>query len=133
MQRREFVKLIAGTAAGWPLPAGAQQPKPVIGYLGATSRNKDTSMLASFHAGLKELGFTEGQNVTIEHRWAEGRYDQLPALAAELVRQQVAVMFTPASTPAAKAAKAASQTIPIVFTIGADPVATGLVTSASCR
>jgi putative ABC transport system substrate-binding protein len=131
MLRREFVKLIAGTAAGWPLAAGAQQPKPVIGYLGATSRGKDTSMLASFHAGLKELGFAEGQNVTIEYRWAEGKYDQLPALAAELVRQQVAVMFAPASTPAALAAKAASQTIPIVFTIGADPVAAGLVAGLS--
>jgi putative ABC transport system substrate-binding protein len=131
MLRREFFKLIAGTAAGWPFAAGAQQAKPVIGYLGSTSRDKDTSMLASFDAGLKELGFAEGQNVTIEHRWAEGRYDQLPALAAELVRQQVAVMFTPASTPAALAAKAASQTIPIVFTIGADPVAAGLVASLS--
>ena len=130
MQRREFVKLIAAVA-GWPLAASAQQAKPVIGYLGATSRSKDTGMLASFHAGLKELGFSEGQNVAIESRWAEGRYDQLPALAAELVRQQVTVMFAPASTPAALAAKAASQTIPIVFTIGADPVAAGLVASLS--
>jgi putative ABC transport system substrate-binding protein len=129
MQRRQFVKLIA--AAGWPLAASAQSVKPVIGYLGATSRSKDTGMLASFHGGLKQLGLTEGQSVAVEYRWAEGRYDQLPALAAELVRQQVTVMFTPASTPAALAAKAASKTIPIVFTIGADPVAAGLVASLS--
>ena len=111
MRRREFISSTASAAATlsfWPLSAGAQQVKPVVGYLGATSRDKDTRTLAAFHQGLKDLGFVEGQNVAIEYRWAEGRYDLLPALAADLVRQQVAVMFVPASTPAALAAKAAS-------------------------
>ena len=132
MRRREFISSTASAAATlsfWPLSAGAQQVKPVVGYLGATSRDKDTRTLAAFHQGLKDLGFVEGQNVAIEYRWAEGRYDLLPALAADLVRQQVAVMFVPASTPAALAAKAASSEVPIVFTIGSDPVAAGLVAS----
>lgn len=132
MRRREFISLAGGAAASsvFPaLPAGAQQVKPVIGYLGATSPGKDTRTLAAFHQGLKELGFAEGQNVAIEYRWAEGRYDALPALAADLVRQPVTVMFAPASTPAALAAKGASLVVPIVFTIGSDPVAAGLVAS----
>ena len=132
MRRREFITLLGGAAVSSvfrPLPTGAQQPKPVIGFLGITSPGRDTRTLAAFHQGLKELGFAEGQNVAIEYRWAEGRNDALPALAADLVRQQVTVMFAPASTPAALAAKGASQTVPIVFTIGADPVAAGLVAS----
>ena len=103
--------------------------KPVIGYLGATSPDKDTRALTAFHRGLKDLGFVDGSNVTIEYRWADGRYDQLPALAAELVRQQVTVMFVPSSTPGVLAAKNASSEIPIVFTVGSDPVAAGLVVS----
>jgi putative ABC transport system substrate-binding protein len=132
MRRREFISLAGSAAASSvfpPLPAGAQQVKPVIGYLGSTSPGKDTRALAAFHQGLKELGFAEGQNVAIEYRWAEGRYDALPALATDLVRQAVTVMFAPASTPAALAAKAASPTVPIVFVVGSDPVALGLVAS----
>jgi putative tryptophan/tyrosine transport system substrate-binding protein len=132
MRRREFISSTAGAAAAlgfWPLSASAQQAKPVIGYLGATSRDKDVRALAAFHQGLKGLGFAEGENVAVEYRWAEGRYDQLPVLAADLVRQQVSVMFVPSSTPGVLAAKAASQQIPIVFTVGSDPVAAGLVAS----
>ena len=129
MKRREFIALFAGSAIAWPLAAGAQQPMPVIGYLGATSRGKDTRILGSLRAGLKETGFFEEQNVTIEYRWADGQYDRLPALAAELVEKRVSVIFTPASTPAALAAKKATSTIPIVFTLGSDPVAAGLVDS----
>ena len=132
MRRREFITLLGGAAASTALTfrAHAQQSAmPVIGYLGASSRDNDARTLASMHAGLKESGFVEGKNVAIDYRWADGRYDRLPALAADLARRQVAVIFTPASTPAALAAKAATATIPIVFTLGSDPVAAGLVAS----
>ena len=132
LRRRKFLASIASAAVTlsiWPLSAGAQQVKPVVGYLGATSRDKDTRALAAFHLGLKDLGFAEGLNVAIEYRWAEGRYDLLPALAADLVRQRVVVMFVPSSTPGVLAAKAASSEVPIVFTVGSDPVAAGLVAS----
>jgi ABC-type uncharacterized transport system substrate-binding protein len=132
MRRREFISSAAGAVAAFgllPLPVRAQQAKPVIGYLGATSRDKDVRAREAFHQGLKDLGFAEGDNVLIEYRWADGRYDLLPALAAELVRLQVSVMFVPSSTPGVLAAKAASRDIPIVFTVGSDPVAAGLVAS----
>jgi putative ABC transport system substrate-binding protein len=129
MRRREFIVGLGGATA-WPLVARAQRPAlPVVGFLNSASADKYAPMVAAFRQGLKETGYVEGQNVAVEYRWAEGQYDRVPAMAAELVRRKVAVIV--ANTPGNLVAKAATTTIPIVFTISGDPVQIGLVASLS--
>ena len=123
MRRRDFFGVLGGAVATWPLAARAQQPRtPVVGFLSSRSRTDSAHLLAAFHRGLSEAEYVDGQNVKIEYRWAEGRYDRLSAMAAELVDRQVAVLVAFGGGPSARAAKAATTTIPVVISIGEDPV-----------
>jgi putative ABC transport system substrate-binding protein len=131
MRRRELIGLLGGAAVVWPVPANAQQPLPVVGFLGAVSAEGFSDRTRAYREGLGEAGYTEGVNVLIDYQWAENQLDRLPALAADLVRKKVAVITAHGGTAPAIAAKAATRTIPIVFTTPEDPVASGLVSSLS--
>ena len=128
IRRRDLIKVIAGSAAAWPVATRAQQPAvPVIGFLSSLAPSDLNLVVPAFREGLNGTGFVEGRNIAIEYRWAEGDYQRLPTLSADLVRRKVAVIAAISGTPAALAAKAATTTIPIVFAIGGDPIAPGLV------
>jgi ABC-type uncharacterized transport system substrate-binding protein len=132
MIRREFITLLGGAAVTWPLAVRAQQPTmPVVGFLSSRSPGESADSVAAFREGLREAGFVEGQNLLIAFRWAEGRYDRLPALASDLVDLRVALLFAAGGSPSALAAKAATSTIPIVFSASNDPVSLGLISSLS--
>jgi len=130
MKRRDFLTLLSGAAAAWPLAARAQQPTlPAIGVLYGVSATEWTAPMAGFHAGLGEAGYVEGRNLTIEYRWANGEFDRMPAMAADLVKRDVSVILVGAYLPGVRATMAATKSIPIVFTTNSDPVANGIVTS----
>jgi putative ABC transport system substrate-binding protein len=129
MRRRELMVLLGGALTGSPAARAQQKATPVIGFLGVSSPGPNAQSVAAFHQGLSETGYVEGQNIAIEFRWAEGRYDRLPALAADLVGRRVNVIVTQGGTAVAVAAKNATSTIPIVFIVGGDPVGDGLVAS----
>src|SRR5262245_2090696 len=129
MRRRQFLTLLGGAAAAWPIAARTQTAVPLVGWLGSASPSPYAGRVAAFRQALSEAGYVDGRNVAIEFRWAEGQYDRLPTLASELVERRVAAIVTSGGTISAQAAKAATSTIPIVFASGGDPQKAGLVAS----